>query len=428
MAYRPVSKSDRIVCHGWAKSTLLLVGTFAVSTLAANQSLANQPEQNQSDKIFQVQGGNWWENGKSKPVIHIIVDKATQRTSVYSNGDLVGQTNVSTGKVGHETPGGIFSILSKNRHHRSNIYSNAPMPFMQRLTWSGIALHESKSVPDYPASHGCIRMPRTFASQLFQFTRRGAQVLITRLNTSPQPFSSPNMFSLGTSNLQEASLLRPSSEVIASISTTKPQKTASKPLRVLLTRHTGRQRLLEIQSILQTLKYYKDDVDGWMGPNTGRAISKFQKDYGHRVTGALNSELLAQLYRATGQGKPKNGHIYVRQNKKPVLDMAVVLEQEDIPLGTHHFAAVHVNQNNTDATKRPFWLSTTIEPTEWPEKNEENINVASDAERAIERFQIPDELKSRISSLLTPGSTVIIADKGFSRETTSETDFIILTP
>ena len=86
--------------------------------------------------------------------LQIIVSRSKQTLTVYDDGKLIATSKVSTGKSGHETPTGIFSILEKRKYHESNIYSNAPMPWMQRLTWSGIALHEGK-VPNYPASHGC---------------------------------------------------------------------------------------------------------------------------------------------------------------------------------------------------------------------------------------------------------------------------------
>lgn len=105
----------------------------------------------------------------SKGVV-IVVSKATQSMHVYRDGALWRETRVSTGKSGHATPAGVFAILQKRVKHRSNIYSNAPMPFMQRLTWSGIALHAGY-VPNYPASHGCIRMPREFAAALYKITR-----------------------------------------------------------------------------------------------------------------------------------------------------------------------------------------------------------------------------------------------------------------
>ena len=98
-----------------------------------------------------------------KGVLQINVSLATQRVTVFSNGVRVVQAPVSTGTASHPTPMGVFSIIEKDRFHRSNIYHNAPMFFMQRLTWSGVAMHEGV-LPGVPASHGCIRLPREFAA------------------------------------------------------------------------------------------------------------------------------------------------------------------------------------------------------------------------------------------------------------------------
>ena len=99
----------------------------------------------------------------------ITVSLASQQMHVFRDGVLWRSSPVSTGKRGKETPQGVFAILQKKKFHRSNLYSNAPMPFMQRLTWDGIAIHAGK-LPGYPASHGCIRIPRAFASELFAIT------------------------------------------------------------------------------------------------------------------------------------------------------------------------------------------------------------------------------------------------------------------
>jgi lipoprotein-anchoring transpeptidase ErfK/SrfK len=98
---------------------------------------------------------------------------------VFEDGDLVATSPVSTGKKGHETPVGTFLILQKKVHHRSNRYGNAPMPYMQRLTWQGVALHAG-SLPGYPASHGCIRLPRSFAKKLYRLTDYSTSVTVTR--------------------------------------------------------------------------------------------------------------------------------------------------------------------------------------------------------------------------------------------------------
>lgn len=100
----------------------------------------------------------------------VVVSKASQRMHVFKDGEHWGSSPVSTGKRGHSTPAGVFPILQKRVFHRSNLYSNAPMPYMQRLTWRGIAIHAGY-VPGYPASHGCIRLPRSFAKALFDLTK-----------------------------------------------------------------------------------------------------------------------------------------------------------------------------------------------------------------------------------------------------------------
>ena len=101
----------------------------------------------------------------SQAPLQIVVSLPKQQMKLYRGTELVKTTRVSTGRQGYSTPAGVFSILQKRRRHFSNLYNNAPMPYMQRLTWSGIALHEGV-VPNYPASHGCIRIPRGHARDL----------------------------------------------------------------------------------------------------------------------------------------------------------------------------------------------------------------------------------------------------------------------
>ena len=121
------------------------------------------------------------------PVL-VWVNLSTQRALVYRNGVPIGVTTVSTGKTGYETPTGVFSILQKQVEHKSNLYEDAPMPFMQRLTWTGVALHAGR-LPGYPASHGCVRLPAAFAKLLFSVTRIGLTVVITK--NQPLPHIAP---------------------------------------------------------------------------------------------------------------------------------------------------------------------------------------------------------------------------------------------
>jgi hypothetical protein len=108
----------------------------------------------------------------------VVVSLPAQQAQVYRNGIRIGITPVSTGRPGYETPAGIYKILGKEREHRSNLYDDAPMPYMQRLTWDGIALHAG-ILPGRPSSHGCIRLPASFAASLFEVTSRDSTVVVT---------------------------------------------------------------------------------------------------------------------------------------------------------------------------------------------------------------------------------------------------------
>ena len=107
----------------------------------------------------------------------VVASLASQRMTVYDSTGPIMHAPISTGKAGHRTPTGVFSVIQKNRHHVSNIYSGAPMPYMQRITWSGIALHAGV-LPGYPASAGCIRMPYPTAARLFAMSKMGMRVIV----------------------------------------------------------------------------------------------------------------------------------------------------------------------------------------------------------------------------------------------------------
>jgi lipoprotein-anchoring transpeptidase ErfK/SrfK len=107
----------------------------------------------------------------------IVVSLKSQQLFVFRDGQPWASSRVSTGKKGHETPTGEFPILQKKVHHRSNLYSNAPMPYMQRLTWDGVALHAGR-IPGYAASHGCIRLPADFAQDLYKITDFNSSVVV----------------------------------------------------------------------------------------------------------------------------------------------------------------------------------------------------------------------------------------------------------
>jgi hypothetical protein len=129
----------------------------------------------------------------SGPIV-MIVSLPEQLAYVYRNGVVIGVATVSTGKPGHETPTGVFTILQKNADHYSNIYDSAPMPYMQRLTWSGVALHAGR-LPGYPASHGCVRMSYEFARLLYAESSTGLTVVVSDEQQFPSTVAHPGLFS-----------------------------------------------------------------------------------------------------------------------------------------------------------------------------------------------------------------------------------------
>src|ERR1700691_5695315 len=127
-----------------------------------------------------------------KGPMQIFISINQQKLHLYSNGEKVAETLVATGVPQHPTPLGAFSIVQKQLLHHSNIYSGAPMPYMERITWSGVALHEGVNL-GHPASHGCIRMPHDFATRLWVLTRLGARVIIARPQLRPGDFADPHL-------------------------------------------------------------------------------------------------------------------------------------------------------------------------------------------------------------------------------------------
>jgi len=405
--------------------------------------------------------------------LKLVVSLQEQRMDVYRGTRRLHTSRVSTGKRGYSTPSGVYSILEKRRWHRSNIYSGAPMPFMQRLTWSGIALHAGH-VPNYPASHGCIRLPRGFASKLFQKTEVGAHVVITREHSQPQPVShqallNPRPLRLVTMDAKKALRQRLAVERGDRVSIALParamreQKVASlarphdsavmtdavrgvpaqpdpepmsaregalymadlehdmfalesyvarpdEPVRVLITRRVGRERIRDVQMLLNELGYDAGPVDGYMGRQTGAAIKAFQEARELKATGAFSEELRDKLFmEARGEPAP-SGHLYVRRGFKPVFDVPVGLKDPDAPIGTHFYFVL--NYEPTD--ERARWVAITTEQAE-----------GADPVSVLDRVSLPEDVRMRVEAALTPGSSLIISDEGLGRETGRGTDFVV---
>jgi hypothetical protein len=158
---------------------LAITATLISSALAVEKPSAHTQGTPTGKPTGTLKPGEYWWRPQLAPSgpLMVLVSVPEQMMHVYRNGVLIGRTTVSTGTQGHATPGGVFSILEKKPEHYSKKYNNAPMPNMQRLTWSGICMH-SGNLPGHPASHGCIRMPFDFSQLLFSATGKGGTVVV----------------------------------------------------------------------------------------------------------------------------------------------------------------------------------------------------------------------------------------------------------
>jgi len=166
---------------------LLAVGAFLLGGLPASGQLVDKDPPDLKPGEY-----TWNPDRSGQGPLAIIVSIPDQRVYVYRNGVMIAASTCSTGKPGHSTPAGVFTILQKDKHHHSSTYNNAPMPNMNRLTWSGVALHAG-DLPGYPASHGCVRLPLEFSVLLFGLTHVGTPVIIATDATQPKDVSHPGM-------------------------------------------------------------------------------------------------------------------------------------------------------------------------------------------------------------------------------------------
>lgn len=160
--------------------------------------------------------------------LFVMVSLKRQRLVVYdTNNERIAEAPISSGRIGFATPTGVFTVLQKNKTHFSNLYDDAPMPNMQRLTWSGVALHAG-DLPGYPASHGCVRLPRNFSQQLFGMTKMGTRVVVSRDPIEPVAFTHPKMFTAYPPEpLETAAIDRPvmTVEPVATVQTASAEAT-----------------------------------------------------------------------------------------------------------------------------------------------------------------------------------------------------------
>lgn len=184
-----------------AAGLVLLMGHGAESLMAAPGGFTKGREVAPLSPDAQPGDYVWMPEVSPDGPVVVIVSIPQQAMFVYRNGVRIGRSTVSTGKEGHATPTGVFTILQKKVDHESSIYRGAKMPHMQRLTWDGIAMHAGR-LPGYPASHGCVRLPEAFAEKLFSVTKCGTSVIVTDQAFAPGSTANPGLLLSGLSEGQ----------------------------------------------------------------------------------------------------------------------------------------------------------------------------------------------------------------------------------
>ncbi|MFZ4688974.1 MAG: L,D-transpeptidase [Polymorphobacter sp.] len=222
---------------------LAALAVFAMATPAfawAPGALTSAPF---TTDVMSLKPGEWIWDASVAPAgpMMVVVNLKTQRAYAYRNGVRIGATTISSGKPGKKTPTGIFTILQKNKDHKSNLYNSAPMPYMQRLTWDGIAMHAG-NLPGYPASHGCVRLPMEFSKKLFEVSNMGMTVVVT---DEKGPVAQPE-------NIIDNALLAPMTAAgkpadltmnrltETEVSRWEPEKSASGPVTIVLSTSSKR--------------------------------------------------------------------------------------------------------------------------------------------------------------------------------------------
>jgi hypothetical protein len=393
-----------------------------------------------------------------EPVL-AIVSLQSQRITVYDANGWILRAPVSSGQRGRETPAGIFSVIQKDADHHSNLYDDAFMPHMQRLTWSGIALHGG-ALPGYPASHGCVRMPFDFAERLFDMTKMGLRVIVAPTDAAPVEIAHPVLFqpkpgagALVAARMAEADEAAKKAEQArrAAWAAIRESALATVPVRVAENQKRRAEALLataeaavgaaipgeareraesdkaQAAARVAELQTQLDAAKAELQPKLDAAAAAREAAAGTETVRAAAAEaarlLMRELEPVSVLISRKTQRLYVRQGFEPVLDVAVTIVDPDRPIGTHIFTAME----RTGGEGRLRWSVVSLEGSR-PQGGAHGRDAEpapASASGALERIVIPPDALDRIAGI-APRSSLIVTDEALSSETGKGTDFVVL--
>jgi hypothetical protein len=431
-------------------------GPTAIAALAAMAALTAPTADAQTRQARPAQAQEATAPREAGELLMAIVSIKSQQATFYDAEGWVLRAPVSTGTEGRETPAGVFAVVERKPDHRSNMYDDAWMPHLQRITWNGIALHGGP-LPGYAASHGCVRMPFGFAAKLFDKTRIGMRVIISPNDAAPVEFSHPALLvpkaeAIAAASVQAEPLAREAAE--AARAAEEAKRTAATTARETTSLAASLRNLkslktradAELASADKALVAAKTDqararaedrrqkaaskaAEAATRLDTATAEAKSRLDAAAAAKDAAKAAETKKVTAAKTAGDAKlalepvsiyisraTQKLYVRRNThKPAPDgggevfdsfeVPVTIRNPDRPIGTHVFTAVARNDTGLR------WTAVTIDD-------------ANNAKDALDRIAIPQDVLNRITPTALPRSSIIISDEPLSAETNYRTEFV----
>jgi len=400
-----------------------------------------------------------------------IVSLSSQRITVYDAKGWILRAPVSSGQKGRETPAGIFSVIQKEAEHYSNLYDDAYMPHMQRITWSGIALHGG-ALPGYPASHGCVRMPFDFAARLFEATRMGLRVIVAPGDVEPVTIVHPALF-----------VPKPGAGAVAAARAAEADEAGRKADQARLAAGKAFRETAQAMVPMRAAENLKLRAEAQLAVaetalgSAGSAEARQQAEDARAKAAVGISELQWQWAVAKAELQPKldtlaaareaalaaekaqaaadeaarlvahelepvsvlisrkTQLLYVRQAFEPVLESPVTILEPDRPIGTHVFTAME----RTDSDNNMRWSAVSLNDRRRGgaadaqgrgrggsgHDVEPMLPDPDDAKAALDRIVIPQDVLDRIAGIAV-GSSLIVTDEALNSETGKGTDFVVL--
>jgi chemotaxis protein histidine kinase CheA len=418
-----------------------LLATAALTALSAVPPVDAAPRQARPERPTETAAPR--EAGET---VMAIVSVKSQQVTIYDADGWTLRAPVSTGTTGRETPAGVFSVLQKDKDHHSNLYDDAWMPNMLRITWSGIALHGGP-LPGYAASHGCVRLPYGFADKLFDKVRIGMRVIIAPNDSEPIEISHPALFApkaeaIAAAPARAETLAREVEQ--AANAAVEAKKAAAAAAREAAQLTASLRKLKGLKNRADAALAYAEKVLAAAKTDEARTRAEEQKQKAAAEVAALQTQLdtleadakpkldaaaaaqeaakAAEAKRADAAKAARDAklalepvavfisratqRLYVRRGFEQTMEVPVTIRDQDKPIGTHVYTAVA----RSDAGLR--WTAVTIDS-------------GDSAQAALDRISIPQDVLERIAPTAFPRSSLIVSDEPPNRETNSRTEFVV---